>query len=305
MSRPIAILQTALALCLAAGSAQAQAPAPTEPLSWEQLSKLPSPIKDVRFAYGKGEPAQTAELRMPSGRGPFPVVVLVHGGCWQSPYDYEYMTRLADWFEKKGLATWTIGYRRLGDAGGGWPGTFADVADATDHLRFIAKTHDLDLRHVYAVGHSAGGQLALWLASREQLSAKSELYREHPIPILGVIGIDAITDLAAYRAGPPDSCHASVDKLLGDPERFPRRYAETSPRQRLPLEVPQAFVHGGRDPIVPPASAQAYVEAAQKAGDRVKWLPVPAAGHFEATIPDAQSEAAMSEAWSFISGSAR
>ncbi|HEX8078346.1 MAG TPA: alpha/beta hydrolase, partial [Chthoniobacterales bacterium] len=254
-------------------------------LSWSELSRLPLPAPGERMTYGKG-PQQFGELRVPKGEGPFPVVVLIHGGCWQNAFDYVYVTRLAAWLTERRIATWTIEYRRLGDDGGGWPGTFLDVADATDFLRGIASKSRLDLEHVYAAGHSAGGQLALWLASRAKLSESSELYRRNPVAIRGVLGLAAITNLATYRVGPANSCHSSVEPLLGgDPDKVATRYAETSPSQRLPLGISQVFIHGDGDPIVDPASVRDYVDAANKAGDRAVVVPLRGAGHFEAAVP--------------------
>ena len=266
---------------------------------------MPLPPAGERIAYGSGA-QQFGELRVPSGKGPFPVVVLIHGGCWQSEFDYVYITRLAAWFADRGVASWTIEYRRLGDPGGGWPGTFLDVGQATDFLRTIAKTHPLDLRRTIAAGHSAGGQLALWLASRNRLAAGSVLYGKQPLRIGGVLGLAAITDLARYRIGAPDSCNASVDPLLGgSPAAFPRRYAATSPRQRLPLGVPQYFIQGGRDPIVAAASVRSYARAAARAGDRVRVRALATAGHFETAVPIAQTEPALADGLRFLLGPAR
>ncbi len=266
------------------------------PLSWTQLQELPLPPPVPRIAYGS-TPQQFGELRLPAGKGPFPVVVLIHGGCWENEYDYVYITRLAAWLATQGLASWTIEFARIGDAGGAWPGSFTDVGSATDALREIAKTAPLDLSRVYSAGHSAGGQLALWLASRSRLPKDSALYVKNPLPIRGVLGLAAITDLDTYRIGPADSCHASVDRLLGgSPERFPLRYAETSPLRRLPLGVPQVFIQGDQDTIVDPASVRAYVEAANKAGDRARLLPLPSGGHFDAAVATPLSEAAMKQA---------
>jgi acetyl esterase/lipase len=250
----------------------------------------------ARVPYGDG-PQQFGELRIPQGAGPFPVMVLIHGGCYQNAFDYVYMTRLAAWLTEQGLATWTIEYRRLGDEGGGWPGTFQDVANATDALRKLAPTSRIDLERVYAGGHSAGGQLALWLATRQKLPEGSEIFTKDPLLIRGVLGLAAITDLAQYRNGPPKSCHSSVEPLLGGtPETVATRYAETSPKQRLPLGVPQVFIQGGKDPIVSAESVQAYADAAKKAGDEVVTLPLPEAGHFESSVPLPQTQAAFLEA---------
>ena len=253
-------------------------------LSWSELSEMPLPAKGERIAYGSG-PQQFGELRVPKGDGPFPVMVVIHGGCWQNEFDYVYMTRLAAWFTENGVATWTIEYRRLGDADGGWPGTFLDVAEATDALRGIAPKSRLDLKRVYAAGHSAGGQLALWLASRARLSKASELYRENPVAMQGVLGLAAITNLEKYRIGPPNSCHSSVEPLLGGgPDKVSSRYAETSPSQRLTLGARQVFIQGEKDPIVEAASVREYVDAAKKAGDRAEILALPEAGHFESCV---------------------
>ncbi|MGI9089393.1 MAG: alpha/beta hydrolase family protein [Chthoniobacterales bacterium] len=271
-------------------------PTPAKTLSWSELSDMPLPPKGERLAYGE-EPQQFGELRVPKGDGPFPIIVLVHGGCWLADFDYVYTTRLAAWFSDHGVATWTIEYRRLGDKGGGWPGTFLDVARATDFVRQLALTHPIDPKRVFTAGHSSGGHLALWLASRSKLPAESELFVKDPLPIHGVLGLAAITDLAQYRNGPPGSCHSSVEHLLGGPpDKFPKRYAETSPNERLPLGVPQVFIQGDHDPIVDPSSVGAYVEAAKRAGDEAKILPLSGAGHFEASVPLPQNEAQFTEA---------
>jgi acetyl esterase/lipase len=280
-------------------------PARGKTLTWSELSAMPLPAPGERIAYGAGA-QQFGELRVPKGDGPFPVTVVIHGGCWQNEFDYFYMTRLAAWFNEHGVATWTIEYRRLGDNGGGWPGTFLDVADATDALRRIATKSKLDLNRVYAAGHSAGGQLALWLASRAKLPDSSELYRKDPIAIRGVLGLAAITNLASYRIGPPDSCHSSVEPLLGGaPDKVPSRYAETSPSERLPLGVTQIFIQGENDPIVAAASVREFAEAAKKAGDQAIVLPLPSAGHFETCVPLPQTLSAFEEALRALLGSSK
>jgi acetyl esterase/lipase len=285
------------ALAVLAGLGVASCTIGRMPLTWTELTRLPLPDGVAREAYGPA-PAQFGELRVPQGAGPFPVMVLIHGGCWQAAYDLVYITRLADWITRAGWATWTIEYRRLGDPGGGWPGTFEDVAAAADHLRALARRAPLDLGHVVAAGHSAGGQLALWLASRPRLTPDQALWTtSQPLPIHGVLGLAAITDLDEYRIGPADSCHASVEPLLGgDPALVPDRYAQASPLRRLPLRVPQVLVHGALDPIVDLAAARRYVERARAAGDTAQLLEIPLAGHFDVAAPVPASMPVLREA---------
>ena len=269
-NRPVAVAVVTLLLrvgLIETMASENPARAKEKTLSWSELTQMALPPPGERITYGEG-PQQFGELRVPKGEGPFPVMVLIHGGCWQNAFDYVYITRLAAWLTERGVATWTIEYRRLGDDGGGWPGTFLDVANATEKLREIAPTSKLDLQRVYSGGHSAGGQLALWLASRAKLEQTSELFVKDPLPVRGVLGLAAITHLAQYRIGPPKSCHSSVEPLLGGPpERVRERYAATSPVERLPLRVRQVFIQGEKDPIVSAESVRTFVEAAKRAGD--------------------------------------
>ena len=258
-------------------------------LSWSEFEQLPLPAAGERIAYGAA-PQQFGELRLPSrkvhGAGPFPVVILIHGGCWLADFTYVHITRLAAAMAEQGMAVWTIEYRRLGDAGGGWPNTLLDPARAADHLRELARSHPLDLKRVVSVGHSAGGQLALWLAARHKLPVDSPLHLKNPLPLHGVIGLAAITDLHTYRIGPADSCNASVDQLLGgSPEQHAQRYAQASPLALLPLGVPQWLLQGERDRIVPATSASAYAQAARSGGDMATLVALPEAGHFELVAP--------------------
>ncbi len=266
------------------------------PMDWAAVQALPKPSALPRLRYGV-EDQQFGELRLPPGvPGPFPVVVLIHGGCWQSGYDYDYVRPLAEALSTLGVATWTIEYRRLGN-GGGWPETFRDVAHATDHLRVLAQNYPLNLKKVAAVGHSAGGQLALWLASRARIDQGDALYVRNPLKLQAVIGLAAITDLESYRIGPADSCHAAVEPLLGGtPAEQPQRYARVSPIALLPLGVPQWFVHGRLDPIVADATVLRYSERARANGDRVTLGVTSNAGHFEPVVPGSTTWLALQQA---------
>ena len=281
-------------LLLAAALALCSADVAAKPITWSEVQALPLPAAGQRLAYGD-DPEQFGELRLPAKASAnsrslpaklVPVIVLLHGGCWQNEFDYRYMTRLGAALTRQGYVTWTPEFRRIGDAAGGWPNTLRDAALATDHLAQLAKQHPLDLGRVITVGHSAGGQLALWLAARGKLPMDSPLYSPQPLRIHAAIGLDAITDLATYRIGPPDSCNASVDRLMdGTPQTRPHRYAEASPMALLPLGVPQWLIQGREDPIVSAESVRSYVAAAKQAGDHVTLLEQAGAGHFESAVP--------------------
>jgi acetyl esterase/lipase len=289
------IIAAAVAATLSIGGATGFT-AGAAPLSWSQLQELPLPAPALSLPYGP-EPQQFGELRLPAGRGPFPVVIVIHGGCWLAEFDYRYITRLSAALTGLGYATWTIEFRRIGEAGGGWPNTLLDTAQAADALRKLAVGYPLDLSRVAALGHSSGAQLALWLAARHKLPADSPLYKPRPLSLAGVVGLEPITDLADYRRGPVDSCHASVDQLLGGgPDRQARRYVESSPSQLLPLGVPQWLIEGSRDGIVGPVSVLAYAATARSAGDTVTVRLVAGAGHFEAAVPQSPAWAAEIEA---------
>ena len=302
MLRSLCTLATALALAACTSpmpkpSPQA-APLPTtsQPLSWSDVLDFPAPEAGERLAYGSG-PQQFGILRLPQRPGPHPVVVLLHGGCWLNQYDLQYFELWAAALAELGYASWNVEYRRLGDSGGGWPGTFTDVGLAIDHLRGLASEYPLNLNDVRVAGHSAGGHLALWAASRAQLPADSPLSAPNPLPLQQVIGLAAITDLARYRIGPPKSCHSSVDRLLeGSPDTQPQRYAQASPMQRLPLGLPISLIQGSEDPIVSASSASAFVDAALAAGDQAQLLLLPGAGHFDSGVPTTASMAAMRRA---------
>ncbi|GAB3818443.1 hypothetical protein GCM10028895_15720 [Pontibacter rugosus] len=190
------ILCFILATPLAMSQTNAQQQQPTL-ITWQQIAETPVPAADHVIKYGS-DSLQFGELRLPEGKGNFPVVVVVHGGCWLNQYNLQYMSHLSDALTKAGYATWNIEFRRVGDAYGAWPGTFQDVAMATDHVRELAKRYPLDAKKVVVIGHSAGGHLALWLAARHRLPKSSPLYVKNPLKLKGVVSLAGITDLATY-----------------------------------------------------------------------------------------------------------
>ncbi len=194
--------------------------------------------------------SNVAELFLPAGAGPHPVCVLVHGGCWRQRYDRHLMDALADDLAARGWAAWNVEYRRVGlHAGGGWPETGADIAAAIDHLAGLDAP--LGLSRVAAVGHSAGGHLALWAAQRAGAD----------VPLTAVVGQAAVSDLEAASA--QGVCGGMVERLLGGPPaRAADQYRAASPARHLPLRVPALLVHGDRDDTVPVEMSRDFAAAA-------------------------------------------
>jgi acetyl esterase/lipase len=278
------IAAASVALSIACGiHAAAQAPAPMRP---RDVDALPSKPPDTRIPYGKDD-LQFGELRLPKGKGPFPVAVVIHGGCWVAKFASTQNTAaLADALRDAGIATWNIEYRRADNPGGGWPGTFADIGAGTDLLRQVAKEHPLDLSRVVTVGHSAGGHLALWAAARSRLPKTSPLYTQSPLPLRAAIALGGPGDLRAFRAYDEKICGTEViDQLMGGtPETVPDRYAQGSPSELLPLGVRQILIVGVNDGVMPPPEREMYAAKATKAGDRAEVMEVPG-GHFEVIAP--------------------
>lgn len=248
--------------------------------------ETPPPPADERLAYGEG-PYRFGELRLPEGPGPHPVVVVVHGGFWRARYGLEHVGHLCTDLKRRGYATWSLEYRRVGHEGGGWPGTLEDVARGADFLRTLARDHRLDLERVVAVGHSAGGHLVSWLGARRRLNPGQLLFTEEPLRLKGVVSLAGVVDLErghALRLG-----DGIVETFLGGtPEAVPERYREASPAALLPHGVPQVLIHGEADETVPVALSREYVEKARALGERVAFVPLPGAGHFEVIDPRAK-----------------
>lgn len=288
MKSPDSVILSALSALI---GALFSLPLTAQTVSFSDIQKLPKPPADHRIAYGD-DPSQFGELRLPKTKGKFPVVIVVHGGCWFAEYDLNHIAAFSDAITKLGVATWTIEYRRIGDKGGAWPGTFQDVAKATDQLRDVAKQFPLDMKRVIVIGHSAGGQLALWLAARRQLPKASELFSNSPLSLKGVISLAGISDLKQYRP----NCDDSVNKLLGGaPEQYGERYQQTSPMELLPLRVPIRLIHGAKDRIVPLEMGKVFENAARKKRDDIQLITLETAGHFELISPIAPAWQTVSE----------
>jgi acetyl esterase/lipase len=224
--------------------------------------------------YGD-DPSQVGELYVPHGADPHPVAVVLHGGYWRAQYDRSLMEGLCLDLSAHGLAAWNLEYRRVG-SGGGWPATFLDVAAGVDALAELDEP--LDLTRVVAVGHSAGGQLAFWAAARPTLPPGTP-GAEPRVQIRAVVSQAGVLDLTLAAGLMPSSTPTRA--LLGDPTEDFERYVLASPRERLPLGVPQLVLHGEQDTTVSLRIATSYAEAALAAGDACEARVLNGVGHFE------------------------
>ena len=233
--------------------------------------------------YGR-DPSQVGELFLPEQlTGPHPVVVVFHGGYWRARYDRSLMTSLCLDLAAHGLAAWNLEYRRVG-GGGGWPKTLLDVAAGVDALAELEAP--LDLERVAAVGHSAGGHLAMWAAARARLPAGAPGAAPR-VRIGAVVSQAGVLDLRLAAALTPSA--EPTRALLGDPAEMPDAYDAASPAEHVPLGIPQLVLHGDRDETVSMRIAESYAARARDVGDPCELLVLPATGHFEHI--DAGSEA--------------
>jgi acetyl esterase/lipase len=226
---------------------------------------------EARVPYGR-EPLQFGDLRLPAGPGPHPLVVVVHGGYWQAIHNLTYAGHLCVDLAAHGVASWNVEYRRIGDPGGGYPGTLDDVADAFAYLPQLARRFPLDLGRVAAFGHSAGGQLALLAGGRSGLQLRA------------IVSAAGVVDLHETDRRGDD--RGLITRLLGGgPDELPERWREASPRSRLPLGQRQVLAVGSADVHHEPN--RAYAEAARASGDEVEFIAFEGAGHFELVDPKA------------------
>jgi acetyl esterase/lipase len=278
----------------------------------EQEKHKFSPTQTLRLPYGP-EPLQFGNLYLPNTPGPHPIAILIHGGYWRARYGLELMIGLAEDLATRGYAAWNIEYRRVGNPGGGWPGTLLDVAFAADYLRILAPTYSLNLQRVVPIGHSAGGHLALWLAARPRIPfvahnsplagsqvSPSSNYNEEtatptPLALTGVISLAGVVDLElAWRLNLSNG--AIIDLLGGGFNDVPERYAAASPTALLPLGVPQVLIHGTSDASVPLQVSQAYTKAAKSPNDPVTYIELEGVDHFEVIDPNSSAWAITIEA---------
>jgi acetyl esterase/lipase len=227
------------------------------------------------IAYGD-HPDQVANLHLPADEGgPWPCVVLIHGGFWRVGWDRTLMTPLADDLARRGVAAWNVEYRRVGQDGGGWPGTLEDVAAAIDHLR---EHEEVDATRVVTCGHSAGGHLALWLAGRHRLppGGPGGEPRVRPLAAVAQAGVCDLEQAGRDRLG-----RGATEALLGSFADQASRYAIASPAALAPLGAPQLLVHGSSDHIVPVSQSRNYAARDPQA----ELVELAGADHFDVIDP--------------------
>lgn len=259
----------------------------------------PARPPDQVLRYGPG-PEHLADLRFPPRAGDGPaagtqaggLVVLLHGGFWRAAYDRAHLGPMAAALADEGYVVCTPEFRRVGQPGGGWPGTFDDIAAAVDVLPGLVRSAapgEPATSRVVLAGHSAGGHLALWAAARHRLGPDSAWQVAERPRVEGVVALAPVSDLCdCYRAGL--SNNAAGELLGGGPAEQPRRYAATDPASLVPLGVPVRIVHGTDDANVPSAMSRRYAARARAADDDVVLTELAGGGHFDVIDP-------LSPAW--------
>ncbi|WP_028281408.1 alpha/beta hydrolase [Arthrobacter sp. H5] len=231
-----------------------------------------------RHTYG-ADPNQFAELYLPAERTQPGVVVIVHGGYWRAEYTLELGVPLAKDLAERGYACWNLEYRRAGD-GGGWPATFEDISAGINLLATAAEEHGLDLSTTTALGHSAGGHLAVWAAGRASLPLGAPGSGVPAVPLTGVVSQSGVLNLALAREEGLGG--GAVMNLLGN--AGPEAYQLADPMTAIPLDVPVLALHGEEDSTVPVSQSSSYVDAAAAAGAEAELVMIPG-DHFAMITP--------------------
>lgn len=239
-------------------------------MSSDDILTLPPPPADARIAYGS-DPPQFGDVRLPKTKSPAPVIMNIHGGFWRAKYDLAHAGHLCAALTAKGLATWNVEYRLVGNPGG-WPGTFEDIRNAYRFVPELAKRYKLDAGKLLVMGHSAGGELALCLAAHEPSLKRV-------VSLAGVVDLRQAWELHL-------SDNAVVDFLGGKPSDVPEHYHEADPMQfSVPHATTQWLIHGAKDDVVPSYFSRSYTEQHQKRGEDAHYLEISTAGHFDLIDP--------------------
>ncbi|MEU9761344.1 alpha/beta hydrolase [Streptomyces sp. NPDC047985] len=270
----------------------------------ESAFSHPPVAPDASAAYGN-HPDQLIDFYAPrDGRAGAPVVVVLHGGAWRAPYDRQHTSPFADFLARRGFAVANVEYRRGGEipqqrgqgpVAGRWPETFDDVAAAMDALPALLARElpEADVRRIVLTGHSAGGHLALWAAARHVLPEGSPWRLPAPPPLRGVVALAPIADFT--RAVELDVCSGAVGQFLGREEEFEERSRHVDPAVLLPTGIATVVVQGTTDLDVPQPVAEAFVDAAARAGETVGLTLLPEVGHFPLIDPSSGACAVVAE----------
>jgi acetyl esterase/lipase len=249
---------------------------------------------DRRIHYGAG-PFQFGDLWIPETHGAHPLIVFFHGGWWRSQYDLGYAGYLCSALKKEGIATWSVEYRRVGETGGGWPATFQDAAAGFDFAATLARSYPLDISRIIAMGHSAGGHLAFWIAGRHHIDPQSEIYQPRPlvplrgaVALAGAVDLRLTIDLSGYLSFAHDK-HEVTALMGGLSQDVPDRYRAGNPGDLLPFHVPQLLMQGTADDQIPPELPSRWAEMSRPLGDPVTVRMIPAADHFDLLDPESQA----------------
>jgi acetyl esterase/lipase len=243
---------------------------------------------DLTLSYGP-LPEHLVDVRLPAGDavlGPAALVIVVHGGFWKAEWDRGHAAEQSAGLAAAGHAVATVEYRRVRMAGGGWPGTLDDMAllaDTVPALVAAALPGRVAPGRTMLIGHSAGGHLVTWAASRHRLRPSSPWHRAGALPV-GVVSLAGVLDLglaAALGLGGG----ATQALLGGEPDERPERYAVADPARLLPTGVPTVLVHGTRDEDVPVEVSRSYAAAAGAAGQQVALHELPDADHMALIDP--------------------
>jgi acetyl esterase/lipase len=227
-------------------------PAVAPNVSFDAVFALPYRDSDHRISYGP-DPLQFGQLWLPQGKNQGDsrgLLVFIHGGCWLNEYGIDHAQAVSAALAAAGYGVWALEYRRTGDPGGGWPGSFEDVIAGINHVSELAR-YGVDSERVALLGHSAGGHLAVLAGAREELlTVQPDL----------VVGLAAITDVVSYARG-GNSCEQATPAFMGgSPEQRTEAYSEANPVSHG-VHPATILLQGNVDQIV--ALSQASLPAAE------------------------------------------